>query len=95
MVKATINGAGKAKKRPGRKAGALKYDDKILLRIINAHLPSGSDEWEVVAAAYSEASRELLYQISELNLCIACETIQNRYKVLAVLLDQDYAVYLS
>ena len=58
MVKATINGAGKAKKRPGRKAGALKYDDKILLRIINAHLPSGSDEWEVVAAAYTEASRE-------------------------------------
>ena len=46
--------------RPGRKPGAKKYKEDLLMRIIGNLLPSGMDEWTAVADQYVLAAQESL-----------------------------------
>ena len=43
---------------PGRKSGVPNYQNELLLNIVEGILPSGPEQWKIVALNYQQAARE-------------------------------------
>ena len=43
---------------PGRKSGVPNYQNELLLNIVEGILPSGPEQWKIVALNYQQAAKE-------------------------------------